>query len=174
MWNKVKFMRLAERILKRTEPYLENRTNSNNPEDNYQLDYVLAKGSNSMPDTAIAYAHCLDEIISFNPLDSDAHAQNVWEWAFSFDCDLFQYLEQGYVLAGMSLEAHYAAWSEIEECHNDGIIHPKGMQCYLDYCKRNRITAELLRRELQYDGEDVMTLYDKSAVREKPSQRQER
>lgn len=165
-WNKEKIMRVAERTLKRTEPYLENRSDSNNPENNYQLDYVLAKGSSPTPDTAIAYAHCLDEIISFNPLDSDAHAQNVWEWAFSFDSELFEYLEQGYDLAGMSLEAHCAAWSEIEEYHdNDGIIHPKGMQRYLDYCKRNRVTAELLCRELQYDGMDVMTLYDKKAVK---------
>ena len=175
MWNKVKIMRLAERALKRTEPYLENRTDSNNPEDNYQLDYVLVKGSSPTPDTAIAYAHCLDEMISFNPLDSDVHAQNVWDWAFNFDSDLFEHLEQGYGLAGMSLEAHCAVWSEIEEYHdNNGINHPKGMQQYLYYCKRNRVTAELLRREFQYDGMDVMALYDKSAIREKPSQNQER
>lgn len=168
-------MRLAERALKRTQPYLENRTDSNNPEDNYQLDYVLVKGSSPTPNAAIAYAHCLDEMISFNPFDSEAQSQHVWDWAFGFDSDLFRYLEQGYGLAGMSLEAHCAAWSEIEEYHDkDGINHPKGMQQYLDYCKRNRVTAELLRREFQYDGMNVMALHDKSAVREKPSQNQER
>ncbi|MCH5352858.1 MAG: hypothetical protein J1E06_05280 [Acutalibacter sp.] len=175
MWNKEKIMRLAERALKRTEPYLENRTDSNDPEDNFQLDYVLVKRNSSTPDTAIAYAHLWDELISFHPLDSDPHAQNVWEWAFSFDRDLFEYLEQGYGLAGMSLEAHCAAWSEIEEYHEgDGINHTKGMQQYLDYCKRNKVTVELLRREFQYEGMDVMILYDKSAAREKPSQAQER
>ena len=175
MWNKVKIMRLAERALKRTEPYLENRTDSNNPEDNYQLDYVLVKGNSPVPDTAIAYAHCLDEIISFDPLDSNVNTQNIWEWAFNFDSDLFAYLEQGYSLIGMSLEAHCAAWSEMGEYHNnDGISHQKGMQQYLDYCKRNKITEDLLRKELHYEGMDVMTLYDKSAVREKPSHYKER
>ena len=175
MWNKEKIIRLAERTLKRTQPYLENRTYSGKPEDNYQLDYVLVKGYGLAPDIAIAYAHCQDEIISFNPLDSNARASNAWEWAFNFDDDLFKYLEHGYRMVGMSLEAHCAAWSEIEEYHdNGGISHQKGMQQYLNYCKRNRITAELLRREFQYEGMDVMTLYVKSAVREKPSHYQER
>ena len=175
MWNKVKIMRLAERALKRTEPYLENRTDSNNPEDNYQLDYVLVKGSSPTPDTAIAYAHYQDEMISFNLFGNDPDTRYLWDWSFSFDSDLFEYLEQGYGLAGMSLEAHCAAWSEIEEYReDDGISHPKGMQQYLDYCKRNKVTAELLRREFQYEGMDVITLYDKSVVREKPSQNQER
>lgn len=165
-WNKEKIIRTAERALKRTEPYLENRTDSNNPEDNFQLGYVVAKGNSSKPDTSIAYAHWADEIISFTPLDSDVHPEKVWDWSFSFDSDLFKYLEQGYDLVGMSLESHCAAWSEIEEYHgNDGISHPKGMQRYLDYCKRNKVTLELLRREFQYDGMDVMTLYDKKAVK---------
>lgn len=165
-WNKEKIIRTTERVLKRTDHYLERRTGSNKPDDNYQLDYIVAKGSSPKPDTAIAYAHWADEIISFTPLDSDIHLENVWDWAFNFDNDLFRYLEQGYDLIGMSLESHCLAWSEIEDYHdNDGINHPKGMQQYLDYCKRNRITAELLHREFQYNGMDVMTLYDKKAVK---------
>lgn len=172
-WNKEKIIRTAERVLKRTEPYLENRTDSNNPEDNFQLGYVVAKGNSSKPDTAIAYAHWADEIISFTPLDSDVHFQNVWDWSFSFDSDLFKYLEQGYDLVGMSLESHCAAWSEIEEYH-EYLSNPKGMQRYLNYCKQNKVTAELLRKEFQYDGMDVMTLYDKSAIKETHSKNQER
>ena len=165
-WNKEKIIRTAERVLKRSYHYLERRTDSNNQDDNYQLDYIVAKGSNPKPDTAIAYAHYMDEIISFTPLDSDSHFQNIWDLAFNFDNDLFRYLEKGYDLIGMSLESHCAAWSEIADYHdNDGITHTKGMQRYLDYCKRNRVTAELLHREIQYNGMDVMTLYDKKAVK---------
>ena len=175
MWNRTKIMRVAERALKRTQPYLENRTDSNDPEDNYRLGYVLAKGSKSFPDTVIAYAHFEDIVISFNPLVGDSDAKSIWAWAFSFDGDLFSFLEQGYEIVGMSLETHSAVWAEITECHGDDSISAlKGMQQYLDYCKRNRVTAELLHREFQYEGMDVMTLYDKSAVRRKPSQSQER
>lgn len=175
MWNKAKIMRMAERALKRTEAYLKNRSDSNDPESNYQLDYVLAKGGKSAPGAAVAYAHYLDEIISFDPLKDDDNTQSVWHWTFNFDGDLFERLAQGYDLVGMSLEAHCAAWNEIEESHDSGGINsPKGMQQYLNYCKRNGVTAELLHKELQYDGMDAMTLYDKSAVREKAHHDRER
>lgn len=167
-------MRQAERALKRTEVYRKNRSDSSDPENNYQLDYVLVKGSKSVPDTAIAYAHFEDEIISFNPFQS-GDAKSIWDWAFSFDGDLFLHLEQGYELIGMSLETHNLVWGEIAEYHGNGsITSPKGMQQYLNYCKRHKVTAELLRREAQYDGMDVMVLYDKAAVREKSPPAQER
>lgn len=162
-WNKEKIIRTAERVLKRTEPFLENRADSNNPKDNFQLGYVLIKGSKTTPDTAVAYAICHDDIISFNPLEHVPKTDNIY-WGFSFDSDLFHFMEQGYDLVGMSPESHCAAWSEIEEYHKY-LSHPKGMQRYLDYCKRNKVTAELLRKELQHDGMDVMTLYDKKAVK---------
>lgn len=175
MWNKAKIMRTAERTLKRTESYLENRSDSSDPEDNFQLDYVLAKGSKSTPDTAIAYAHYEDKVISFNPFVRDGDAKTIWDWGFNIDDDLFCYLEQGYDLVGMLPEAHNAIWGEITEYHHDGSCsHPKGMQQYLNYCKRNGVTAELLRKKFQYNGIDVMKLYDKSAVRKKPSQEKER
>lgn len=174
MWSKAKIMRQAERALKRTEVYHENRSDSIDPESNFQLDYVLVKGSKSDPDTAIAYAHYEDNVILFNPFQS-GDTKSIWDWAFSFDSDLFMYLEQGYDLAGMSLETHSVVWGEIAERHGDNSInYPKGMQHYLNYCKRNGVTAELLRKERQYDGMDVMVLHDKTAVRKKPPKAQER
>ena len=175
MWNKVKIMRLAERALKRTQPYLENRSDSDDPQENFQLMYVLFISNKSQLETAIAFAHRYDEFISFDPLDSSGKVKEVWNWAYNFENDLFRYLDHGYELAGMSLETHCAAWSEIDENISDGAEeYPKGMQLYLDYCKKNRITVERLRSEGGYEGMDVMTLYDKSAVREKQSQNHER
>jgi len=175
MWNKVKIMRQAERTLKRTEAYREKSSDGIAPEDNFQLGYVLVKDGKSAPDTAIAYAHYEDEIISFNPFESGGDTKAILDWAFSFDGDLFMYLEQGYELAGASALTHSLVWEEIAECHGNGSInYPSGMQQYLNYCKRNGVTAELLRKEQQYDGMDVMKLYDKSAFKEKPSQEQER
>ena len=175
MMNEARIMRMAERALKRTEAYLEKRSFSSAPEENFRVDYVLVKGSKSTPDAAIAYAHYEDVVISFNPLESGGAVRSSWEWAFSFDSELFSHLEQGYKLIGMLPEAHCAAWGEITEYHaSDGIIYPKGMQQYLNYCKRNGVTAKLLHKEFQYDGMDVMVLYDKTAVHEKPSQEEER
>ena len=175
MWNKAKIMRQAERALKRTEVYRENRSDSSDREDNFHLEYVLVKGGKSTPDTAVAYAHCQDELISFNPLENGSGVKRVWDWSFSFDSDLFMYLEQGYELVGMTVETHCLVWEEIAEHHgDDSISFSKGMQQYLSYCKRNGVTVGLLQKEWQYDGMDVMKLYDKSAFKEKPSQEQER
>ena len=173
MWNKAKIMRLAERAMKRTAPYLENRAESSYPEDNFQLGYVLVCGKGDVPDDVIAYAGCMDEMLVLHPLTSKV--LHMGDWGFSFDGDLFEYLEQGYDLVRMSLEFHCEAWSDIEAFHDSGEIeHLQGMQQYLNYCKRNKVTAELLRTKVGYNGMDVMALYDKSAVREKPSQEQER
>lgn len=165
MWSNAKIMRMAECALRRTEAYRENRICSDDPKDNYELDYVLMKSSGSAPDTVTAFAHWRDEIITFDPLEFDGSVRNIGDWSFGFDSDLFRYLEQGYELAGMSLTAHYACWMEIQELHHDGCItYLKGMQRYLRYCKQNGVTSDLLRQERQYSGVDVMALYDKPMV----------
>jgi len=165
MWSKAKIMRLAERTLKRTEAYRENHSYSSNPEANFHLDCVLVKGGKFRPDTAIAYAHYQDEMIMFDPFKDSAGIKYLWDWSFSFDGDLFMYLEQSYELAGMSLSAHYAAWMEITGLYDDESINfIKGMQRHLKYCKQNQVTRELLCKEFQYQGMDVITLYDKSAI----------
>ncbi len=152
-------MRRAERALKRTKRYLENRAACKTLGCDYELDYVLAK-----PGAAIAYAHCADDIIKFDPLKDDGTTQSVADWSFSLDSDLFSYLERGYQLAGTSPGIHYETWLEINECHEDGINYLKGMQQYLCYCKRNGITVEFLREKFQYEGIDAMTLYGKPAL----------
>lgn len=163
MWSNEKTMRRAERALKRTECYLESRAAGKSQGCVYELDYVLTK-----TDTAIAYAHCADSIIKFDPFKSDVTTQNVLDWSFSLDGDLFFYLESGYKLAGITLGTHYEAWVEISERHEDGINYLIGMQQYLHYCKQNRITVNYLRKEFQYDGLDVMALYDKATLKAKP------
>lgn len=166
MWSKAKIMRLAERTLKRTEAYRENKIYNSDPgslSECYQLLYVLVKNRKSIPDTGIVYAHWMDEMIMFDPFKGAADAKDVWDWEFRFDSDLFSYLEEGYELVGMSPRAHYAAWMEITVCHSDDSIDfLTGMQRYLDYCKRNQVTKEQLCEEFQYSGMDVMTLYDKA------------
>lgn len=163
MWSNQKIMRRAERALKRTECYLESRTAGKSLGYVYELDYVLTK-----TDAAIAYAHCADEIIKFDPFKSDVTTQSVSDWSFSLDSDLFFYLESGYKLAGMTPGTHYEAWVEISERHNDGINYLIGMQQYLHYCKQNGITVDYLRKEFRYNGLDVMTLYDKAALKTTP------
>lgn len=160
MRSNAKIMRRAKRILKRMDCNLESRAASSTLGYRYELDYVLKKDN-----TAIAYAHCADEIIKFDPLKNSATTKSVSDWGFSLDSDLFFYLEFGYELVGVIPGIHYEAWTEISECHKDSINYPKGMQRYLHHCKQNRITVDYLREKFHYDGMDVMILYDKAALK---------
>lgn len=55
-------------------------------------------------------------------------------------------------------------WYEIEDLQG-GIEHQAGMQSYLHYCKQHDVTRVQLARLADYDGMDVMKLYDRQAVR---------
>lgn len=176
--NKEKLMRLAERTLKRTEAYQENRDMGVAEDKNFQIDYLLVKGNMAAPEDLIVYASSEDELLRLRPLDENEKPLTSYEMFFEYDFDLFKYLEQGYSLAGMSLDCHYCVWFEISEYHKD-FESQNGMQKYLDYCKRNGVTRELLANNPDYVGMatviDVMTLYDKEASKKaKPPQGYER
>lgn len=164
-----KIMRTAERTLKRTKEYQQNREFG--LEENYQIIYVLAKGNKSVPDKVTAFAGYEDEVISFPLFKEDAA---IWHWGFNFERDLFGYLESGYELVGMTAECHYDVWSTIEEWGESGIDNKKGMQKYLAYCKRNGISKEKLQKQVEYSGMDVMSLYDPKADRIKKHEDLER
>src|SRR5699024_6561688 len=95
-------------------------------------------------------------------------------WGFNFDRDLFEYLETGYAITGMSMDSHLSVWYTIGAWHNGYIEHENGMQKYLGYCKKSGITAEKLKKEVGYSGMDVMTLYDLKAERTKSHKDMER
>ena len=68
--------------------------------------------------------------------------------------------ENGYRIVGMTMDCHYNVWSMIEDCHKGDIENLKGMQEYLDYCKKNSVTKDRLNKEMNYPGMDAITLYD--------------
>ena len=162
--SKEKLMRLAGRALKRTESYQWNRGLDVPDEENYKIDYLLVKGSKASPEDVIAYASFEDDMVRFHPLRENDQPFAHYGECFTYDSDLFEPLEQGYSLACMSPEAHACAWYEIEDLHGE-IEHQAGMQSYLHYCKQHGVTRVQLARLADYDGMDVMKLYDRQAVR---------
>ncbi|ERJ00226.1 hypothetical protein SAMN05444424_2761 [Bittarella massiliensis (ex Durand et al. 2017)] len=168
--SKEKLFRLAERTLKRTEAYQDNRELDVPDSENYKIDYLLVKGGKSASEDVIAYASYEDEMLRFRPLEEKD--KPFWDSSAKFDTeiDLFQYLEEGYSLAGMSPDCHYCVWLDIAEYHCE-YKSQNGMQKYLDYCKRNGITKDRLAKETDYDGMDVMTLYDREAAKTAPEKK---
>ncbi len=116
----------------------------------------LTKGDT--PQDAVACAAHEDEIIYFRSLIDDENAFEGYEVLFWLGTDLFDWLEEGYQLAEMSLEHHCYVWQGLESDRDDYETQD-GIQLYLDYCKHNGITQELLARETGYDGMDIMTFY---------------
>lgn len=149
---------------KRTESYQWNRGLDVPDEENYKIDYLLVKGSKASPEDVIAYASFEDDMVRFHPLRENDQPFAHYGECFTYDSDLFEPLEQGYSLACMSPEAHACAWYEIEDLQG-GIEHQAGMQSYLHYCKQHGVTRVQLARLADYDGMDVMKLYDRQAVR---------
>lgn len=160
--SKEKMWRSAERALKRTEGYRWNREFGQ--EENYELMYVLAKGKYPRARDVIAVAGYEDTAIQFHPIAGDGEIDL---WGFNFERDLFELLQAGYEIAGMSLDCHAGVWYTIEDWHDGGIEQEKGMQKYLGYCKRNGITKEQLEKKVGYAGMDAMAMYDPKADRAK-------
>ncbi len=167
--SKEKMWRSSERAMKRTKGYQEYREFGQ--DENYELAYVLAKGRNPCAEDIIAVAMYEDDAIQFFPF-SDREEFDLW--GFNFDRDLFECLETGYEIVGMSMDSHLNVWYTIGAWHNGYIEHENGMQKYLGYCKRNGITEEKLKKEVGYSGMDVMTIYDPKADRTKSHKDMER
>lgn len=167
--SKAKLMREAERFLKRTKAYQENRELG--CDGNYEIAYVIAKAGRTQPESVLAYAIYEDSMLSFYPFRGETSLCE--DWAFNFDDDLFEPLENGYEIVGMTLDSHFGVWATIEDWKDGDIEHENGMQKYLAYCKRNGVTKELLQEKVSYDGMDVMELYVKE-VPEKQKREQER
>ena len=162
-----KLLRAAERYLKRTEAYQDNRELDMPPEENYQVDYLCIKGSRDAPEDVLAYASCIDEMLCFHPMQEDSRPIHMTDWQYGLDDDLFAHLENSYTLAYMSWETHGYVWEELSEYPNS-FQHAAGMQSYLEFCRRGSVTRERLEKECGYDGVDVMPLYNRQAAKSEP------
>ena len=164
--SKEKIWRSAQRALKRTKCY----QNYREMEENYELVYVLTEGKYPHGDNVVVVAVYENVAIQFYPF---GNREELELWGFNLERDLFECLQEGYELAGMSMESHAVVWDFIDKCH-EKIESEKGMQKYLGYCKRNGITRERLEKEGNYSGIDVMVLYDPKANRTKKHKDRER
>lgn len=131
---------------------------------------MLAKGRNPCAEDIIAVAMYEDDAIQFFPC---ADREEIDLWGFNFDRDLFEYLETGYEIAGMSMDSHLNVWYTIGAWHNGYIEHENGMQNISDIVRKWH-HGRKIEKEVGYSGMDVMTLYDSKADRTKSHKDMER
>jgi hypothetical protein len=82
------------------------------------------------------------------------------EWDFTFDCYLYELLEQGYEIKWMDMGVHAAIWEDLNICYPIEVEHKYGVQEYLKYCKANGIDKELIKKDYKFieDIPDAMKL----------------
>lgn len=137
----------ANEFLKNSEDY-----------EDFDLNYILV--DNKELSNSIIIASHYDEIIRIEPYTMDTNS--VPEWAYNFDEDIFEELEKNKEIGYMSMDTHFNIWETIHQWYPEDIEHKKGMQKYLKYCKDNKITKEIIEKEVKLDVSiDVMKFYEK-------------
>ena len=96
-----------------------------------------------------------DEIIGFNPFESEIN--NLPDWDFNIDTEVFEELEWNREIIYMSMDCHYGIWCEVSQYYPEDIEHKEGMQKYLKYCKKNKIDINKIQEVAKgNDIEDIM------------------
>ena len=96
-----------------------------------------------------------DRIIGFNPFESEIN--NLPEWDFNIDTELFEELEWNREIIYMTMEFHYGVWNEVSNYYPEDIEHKESMQKYLRYCKKNKIDIDKIKETVGVNEiEDIM------------------
>lgn len=137
---------------------ISNFLKSNEEYKDYFVEYILIDKEN--PENSVALATDNDEMIEINITSHEI--SSVADWAYSFDEDIFGELEKNKEIGYMSMDTHFNIWETIHQWYPEDIEHKKGMQKYLKYCKDNKITKEVIEKEVKLDvNVDVMKFYEK-------------
>ncbi|MCB6572218.1 hypothetical protein LI142_22240 [Eubacterium limosum] len=170
--NKAKMMREAERALKRKATYQKERGYGN--DENYALEMVLYKGDLNDPEDVLVYGMSDQESFWFHLTGDDQKEVAIPPMEIGYDDNLFKDLEDGYAIAGMSMEGHYGVWYTLDDIENTEFSQTsrtEGLAKYLLYCRQNGVTAEKLRKETGYEGRDMLKLYEKPIRQVEKSQK---
>ena len=148
-----KIIRIVERELKRTEEYQQRRDEYGNEE--YILGCIMVKGD-AFPKEVIAHAFVEDmglelqfQIWRDEPRIRQEQAMWYDLTLFDVEGDFFGKLEQGYLILSVSDLFHCTAWNATEYLADEQNRDKenscwKGMQRYLNYCKKHGITRNYL------------------------------
>lgn len=135
-----------EKILKKSEDHRDK-----------EIDYILL---NSKTGDVHAIATNYDEILefNFNIKESSIDYYEIIEALFNDD-DFFGKLEDGYHIEYISMDSNYGLWNVIDEMYPTDINNKLGVQKYLQYCKNNNITKEIIDDAIKGETPDIMHYY---------------
>lgn len=154
-----------EDIIEQTKNEISKLLKDNEEYEDYSIQYILVDKEN--PKSSFAIAFNADEIIKVDIISYEI--SSVAEWAYNVDQDIFEELENNKKIGYMSMDSHFNIWETINQWYPEDIEHKKGMQKYLKYCKDNKVTKEVIEKEVKLDlSIDAMKFYEKD---KKPRER---
>ena len=139
-----------------------NEVLQNSEYNNFKLAYVLKVKDECQNCYAVAMDG--DKIIGFNPFEKEI--DNLPEWDFSADGEIFQELEWNREIIYMSIDCHYGIWHEVTRCYPEDIEYKNGMKEYLKYCKKNKIDIKRIKKERNVEDIDNIMKYFKDRNKE--------
>lgn len=124
----------------------------------FKLEYILQNIEEK--ENVIAIAVKDDEMIDINPFTKEVN--NVPDWAYSFDIDIFEELEWNKEIVYMTPEVHYSIWVELNKFYPEEYEHMEGINMYLKYCKKNNITKDKINKEIKGEKVEDIMRFDKN------------
>ena len=155
--RKIKMKKLKEKI----EEYNELLKNKELNEENVKVQYVLLNEDDTIYET-ICYGSF--EMYRIDPNTNEI--TQIPDWAYTgVDNEIFEPLINGKKIGYMTMESHYNIWNEIDELYPDDIYNKDGLEFYLDYCKENNITKDIIDEELNSDVPNIVKYYEQEMER---------
>lgn len=136
-----------EKILKKSEEHKDK-----------EIDCILLNyKTGDIYATAINYDEILEFRSNIKKLSIDYY--EIIEALFNNDDDFFGRLEDGYHIEYISMDSNYGLWNVIDELYPTDINNKLGVQKYLQYCKNNNITKEIIDDAIKGETPDIMHYY---------------
>ena len=114
---------------------------------NNDISYIIQDSLDSKDIYALVLTDDGGDGMMINIFDN-LKSYNAFDWDFSFDSNLFYYLECGYEIKYMDEVTHNAILSELQYYYPHSIQNVEGVKRYIEYCgERNINTNELAKIE---------------------------
>ncbi|MBQ7347671.1 MAG: hypothetical protein IJW55_06905 [Clostridia bacterium] len=149
-----------EELIQQIRAYLKDEMLHQILEDESQGEFkllaVLTKRFD-LEKTLVVATNQEDVVFMFYPFSSEEKFSE--PWFFNPNELFFEPLANGYEILLLTIDTHIDIWDYVDTMGKDHVEYEQGLQRYLDYCQKNGITKDVLKRKGAYDGINLMEYY---------------
>lgn len=156
----------TEKLLqsKEVKDFLEDRVWDNNTE-NYIFMYSLLDKKNPQNSIITYCDEGAETIFLITPYQKgiEDKLEIVPDWQFNYYGGMMNFLNAGFEIIDVGEGSHYSIWEEIYDrlLEPKDDRYPKGVEKYMKYCKKNKITKETIMKSFNLEDfpQDIMQFY---------------